>query len=76
MPIKDKDYNNARAILVANGSMTASKSHTKHAGKRGSPDGHGRSLLREAADEWGLGISLAQGAALLTAAVTMGLEWP
>lgn len=76
MPIKDKQYNDARATLKANSSMTASKSHPKHAGKKGSPDSHGRSLLREAQDEWGSGITIAQTQALQSAADNMGLDWP
>lgn len=52
MAIKDKAYNSARSILAQAGSMTASKSHVKHTRGKGSPDGHGRSLLAEAAEEF------------------------
>jgi hypothetical protein len=45
------DYNKARDILAAAGSMTARKSHQKH-GTDVSPDAHGQSLLREARDEF------------------------
>jgi hypothetical protein len=52
MPIKDDDYNAARTILIQAGSLSAAKSHVKHTGKRGSPDGHGTSLLKEAKAEF------------------------
>lgn len=49
--IKDDDYNKARALLVKAGSKSAEKSHMKHTGKKGSPDGHGKSLIDEAREE-------------------------
>jgi hypothetical protein len=48
MPIKDDAYNKARDILAKAGSKSAKKSHMKHTGKKGSPDGHGKSLIDEA----------------------------
>ncbi|QBC29453.1 hypothetical protein U737_22440 [Methylomonas sp. LW13] len=76
MMIKDRDYNLAKAKLVANGSVTAAKSHNKHTQGKGSPEGHGRSLLREAQGEWGANITLAQTQALADAAEQMGIDWP
>lgn len=52
MSISDGDYNRARAILAAAGSNTAAKSHDKHTKGKGSPEGHGVSLLQEARDEF------------------------
>jgi len=52
MPIKDDDYNRARRILAQAGSDSAAKSHVKHTGGKGSPDGHGQDLLAEARDEF------------------------
>ena len=52
MAISDHDYNTARAILVAAGSRTAAKSHDKHTNGAGSPDSHGKDLLREARDDF------------------------
>ena len=52
MAISDNDYNQARNILAAAGSDTASKSHPKHTQGAGSPESHGRSLLAEARDEF------------------------
>lgn len=52
MAISDRDYNQARAILINAGSNTANASHPKHTGGAGSPDNHGQSLLREARDEF------------------------
>jgi hypothetical protein len=52
MAISDHNYNTARQLLMAAGSMTAAASHPKHTGGKGSPDGHGLSLLREARDEF------------------------
>jgi hypothetical protein len=51
MTIKDADYNKARALLVKAGSKSAAKSHDKHTNKKGSPDGHGKSLIAEAKAE-------------------------
>ncbi len=48
MPIKDRDYNKAKALLEASGSKSLQKSQIKHPGSKGSPDGHGRSLYNEA----------------------------
>ena len=50
--ISDNNYNKARTILVAAGSITAQKSHEKHTQGAGSPDGHGQTLLGEARDEF------------------------
>jgi hypothetical protein len=52
MAISDEAYNKASAILVKAGSQTAQKSHEKHTQGKGSPDGHGQALLREARDEF------------------------
>jgi hypothetical protein len=52
MAISDYNYNTARTILINAGSQTANASHPKHTGGAGSPDGHGKSLLREARDEF------------------------
>lgn len=52
MAISDQKYNTARSILASAGSDTAAKSHQKHTGGSGSPDGHGQQLLREARDEF------------------------
>jgi hypothetical protein len=73
--IKDKDYNRARSMLVAAGSMSAQKSHLKHTQGRGSPDGHGRSLLNEASAEWPNPTHI-QTTALTNAADEMGIDWP
>ncbi len=73
MPIKDDDYNQAKAILVQAGSKSASKSHDKHTNKKGSPDKHGEDLLKEAQDEWGANITPAQTQALAKARKKMGL---
>lgn len=50
--INDGDYNAARNTLIAAGSNSAKASHPKHTQGRGSPDGHGIALLREARDEF------------------------
>ncbi|MGH7297404.1 MAG: hypothetical protein ACRELB_20880 [Polyangiaceae bacterium] len=50
--ISDGDYNKAKAILVKAGSKTAGKSHEKHTQGKGSPEDHGKGLLREARDEF------------------------
>jgi hypothetical protein len=52
MAIQDREYNRARGILAAAGSMTAAKSHEKHTQGAGSPDSDGQQLLREARDEF------------------------
>ena len=52
MAISDHDYNKARDILIDAGSETAGKSHPKHTDGAGSPDDHGKDLLREARDEF------------------------
>lgn len=52
MAISDHNYNAARTILVNAGSKSANASHPKHTGGAGSPDGHGKDLLREARDEF------------------------
>lgn len=52
MAIGDNDYDQARNILAAAGSDTASKSHPKHTQGAGSPESHGRSLLAEARNEF------------------------
>jgi hypothetical protein len=48
MPIKDADYNAAKAILTKAGSRTAAKTHTSHTGGSDRPDGHGQDLVDEA----------------------------
>ncbi|WP_062058235.1 hypothetical protein [Aquimarina longa] len=53
MPIKDKDYNKAKALLEVAGSKSAEKSHKKHTGSKGSSDSHGRSLYNEAQQDFG-----------------------
>ncbi len=50
--ISDYQYNRARNILVQVGSHTAGVSHPKHTQGTGSPESHGRQLLREARDEF------------------------
>jgi hypothetical protein len=52
MAISDNNYNTARGILVAAGSMSANASHPRHTQGAGSPDGFGRALLGEARDEF------------------------
>jgi hypothetical protein len=52
MQVADDDYNKARDVLITAGSQTAQKSHTKHTQGKGSPEGHGQALLREARDEF------------------------
>ncbi len=54
MTISDDNYNSARDILAKQGSNTASKSHRKHGTKGGSPESHGKDLLKEARDEFRL----------------------
>lgn len=50
--ISDNAYNEARRILFTAGSNSARASHVKHTGGKGSPDGHGVALLREAIIEF------------------------
>jgi hypothetical protein len=50
--ISDDNYNTARTTLVNAGSNSARASHVKHTQGRGSPDGHGVALLREAINEF------------------------
>jgi hypothetical protein len=50
--ISDDDYNAARQILINAGSDSARASHVKHTQGRGSPDGHGVALVREAITEF------------------------
>jgi hypothetical protein len=52
MSISDNDYNTARDILAKAGSNTAAASHVKHTQGQGSPEHHGKQLLREARDEF------------------------
>ncbi len=52
MAISDYSYNKARKILIEAGSYTAKASHPAHTQGNGSPDGHGRSLLQEARNEF------------------------
>ena len=83
MPISDNNYNQARDILINAGSDTASKSHPKHTGNRGSPEDHGKELLREARDEFRetdkgkqnlkSGMTQAHRDAVLAAAQKMGI---
>lgn len=48
MPIKDADYNAAKAILTKAGSRTAAKTHVSHTGGGDRPDAHGQTLVDEA----------------------------
>ena len=48
MPIKDADYNAAKAILTKAGSRTAAKTHSSHTGGKDRPDDHGQDLVDEA----------------------------
>lgn len=48
MPIKDADYNAAKAILTKAGSRTAAKTHASHTGGSDRPDDHGQTLVDEA----------------------------
>ena len=73
MPIKDKDYNKAKALLEAAGSKSAEKSHIKHTGSKGSPDSHGRSLYNEAQQDFGGQPTAAQLDALDKAARLLGV---
>ncbi|WP_438712345.1 hypothetical protein ACSTS3_08150 [Aquimarina muelleri] len=73
MPIKDKDYNKAKALLEGAGSKSAEKSHPKHTGSKGSPDGHGRSLYNEAQQDFGGQPTAAQLEALDKAARLLGV---
>jgi hypothetical protein len=50
--LHDHDYNAARKTLVDAGSKTAHKSHDKHTQGKGSPEEHGKELLRESRDEF------------------------
>ena len=54
MAISDHNYNTARGILIAAGSMSANASHVKHTQGAGSPDGHGQALVAQARDEFRL----------------------
>ena len=74
--IKDADYNAARGILITAGSKSAEKSHVKHTGKAGSPDGHGTARLHEATTEFGATPTAAQTKALAKAAKKMGIAVP
>ena len=49
--ISDKQYNDAKAILVRAGSKSAAASHVKHGNDGGSPESHGKALLVESRDE-------------------------
>ncbi|MEZ4453146.1 MAG: hypothetical protein R3B09_27035 [Nannocystaceae bacterium] len=83
MAISDQNYNTARSTLVQAGSLSAAKSHVKHTNGAGSPDGHGRSLLAEARDEFRRtdagqpnlqsGMTAGHYTAIHTAATQMGL---
>jgi hypothetical protein len=66
LQINDADYNSARGILITANCNSASASHPKHTQGRGSPDGHGRSLVREAVEEF-------QAADVNAAALTRGM---
>lgn len=46
--IKDMDYNQARAILVKEGSTSAGKAHDQHNRSGDCPEQYGRKLLEEA----------------------------
>ncbi len=52
MPIKDKAYNDAKAILTKAGSKSAAKTHTSHTGGQDRPDGHGQDLVDECTKEF------------------------
>jgi hypothetical protein len=67
--ISTHNYNTARNLLIAAGSLSAKKSHPKHGGDAW-PDGHGQSLLREARDEFNIWPEPArsQGRAVVVAA--------
>jgi hypothetical protein len=78
MPISTHDYNTARNMLIAGGSRTAAASHPKHGGDRW-PDDHGKSLLREARDEFNQlaePVRSEKRAVVVNAAKQMGItEW-
>jgi hypothetical protein len=76
MPISTHAYNTARNILIASNSRTAAASHPKHGGDRW-PDDHGRSLLREARDEFNQlpePVRSQKRAVVVIAAGLMGIE--
>ena len=76
MAISDHDYNTARGMLIAANSNTARNSHPKHTGGRGSPNGHGEQLLREARDEFNMMNPVARDegrAVVVAAAAQMGI---
>ena len=75
--IKDKDYNDARALLMANGSITAQKSHPHHNKKGGDcPEKYGKNLLNEAYFiDWNGAPTLAQLSILQKAAGLMNIDW-
>lgn len=52
MPIKDKDYNAAKAILTKAGSKSAAKTHSSHTGGSDRPDDHGQDLVDECTKEF------------------------
>ena len=52
MPIKDADYNAAKAILTKAGSRTAAKTHVSHTGGQDRPDSHGQTLVDEASADF------------------------
>lgn len=52
MPIKDRDYNTAKAILTRAGSKSAAKTHSSHTGGKDRPDGHGQDLVDECTKEF------------------------
>jgi hypothetical protein len=76
MAISDDDYNTARAILVQAGSRSAGVSHIKHTGGKGSPESHGKDLLREAYNEFNASGTITdnQKTAILRAAKKMDLD--
>lgn len=52
MAIKDKAYNDAKAILTKAGSKSAAKTHTSHTGGEDRPDKHGQDLVDECTVEF------------------------
>ena len=50
--LADHKYNGAKSTLVKAGSKSAEKSHDKHTQGKGSPEEHGKQLLRESRDEF------------------------
>ncbi|MDB5815192.1 MAG: hypothetical protein JWN23_2309 [Rhodocyclales bacterium] len=76
MAISTHNYNTARLLLIAAGSLTAAASHPKHGGN-GWPDGHGISLLKEARDEfngWPVPARDQGRAVVVRAAAQMGID--